>query len=159
MEYLASLMSAGDVGPIRKSLERLVAMRQYMRASNVDGEIKPEFATDVGMTPEELEDMFRMVAIADYDDRYVIPKRHGETSTTAFADQGSCGIDFDNGAAIPPGLGEMTGINAPDPVGGALAGGPFGDPVPGETRSEADPDFDVRDLLSKHGEGVRPSEN
>jgi nitrate reductase beta subunit len=146
MEYLASFLSAGDVAPVRKSLERLVAMRRYMRASNVDGEIRPEFATDAGMTPEELDDMFRMVAIADYEDRYVVPKRHGETSTTAYADQGSCGIDFDNGAAIPPGLGEMTGVNAPDPVGG-----PFGDGLPGESAEEPDPDFDVRNLLSKHG--------
>ncbi|MGB0120277.1 MAG: nitrate reductase subunit beta [Solirubrobacterales bacterium] len=146
MEYLAGFLSAGDVAPVRKSLERLVAMRRYMRASNVDGEIRPEFATDVGMTPEELDEMFRMVAIADYDDRYVIPKRHGETSTTAFADQGSCGIDFDNGAAIPPGLGEMTGVNAPDPVGG-----PFGAGLPAESAEEPDSDFDVRSMLSKHG--------
>jgi hypothetical protein len=134
-------------------------MRRYMRADVVDGEIKPEFATDAGMTPEELEDMFRMVAIADYDDRYVIPKRHGETSTTAFADQGSCGIDFDNGAAIPPGLGEMTGVNGPDPVGSALVGGPFGDALPGESRSEPDPNFDVRDMLTRHGGEGNPNAN
>ena len=146
MEYLASFLSAGDVAPVRKSLERLVAMRRYMRADVVDGEIKPEFATDAGMTPGELEEMFRMVAIADYDDRYVVPKRHGETSTTAFADQGSCGIDFDNGAAVPPGLGTMTGVNGPDPVGG-----PFGDGMPDGNGSEPDPDFDVREMLSKHG--------
>jgi nitrate reductase beta subunit len=152
MEYLASFLSAGDVAPVRKSLERLVAMRRYMRADVVDGEIRPEFATDAGMTPEELDDMFRMVAIADYDERYVIPKRHGETSTTAFADQGSCGIDFDNGAAVPPGLGTMTGVNGPDPVGG-----PFGDGMPGGDGAP-DPDFDVRDLLSRHG-GGNPNAN
>ena len=49
-----------------------------------------------------------MVAIGDYDERYVIPKRHGEVSTAAFAEQGSCGIDFVNGAAAP-GLAEQTG--------------------------------------------------
>jgi nitrate reductase beta subunit len=150
MEYLAGFLAAGDVAPVRKSLERLIAMRRYMRADTVDGEIRPEFATDAGMTPEDLEDMFRMVAIGDYEDRYVIPKRHGETSTTAFADQGSCGIDFENGAAIPPGLGEMTGVNAPDPVGG-----PFGDAMPGENGSEPDPDFDVRDMLTRHGGGAK----
>ena len=49
---------------------------------------------DVGMQPAEIEAMFEMVAIGDYDDRYVIPKRHGEVSADAFAEQGSCGIDF-----------------------------------------------------------------
>jgi nitrate reductase beta subunit len=45
--------------------------------------------------------MFRMVAIGDYDDRYVIPKRHGEASPTAFADQGSCGVDFAGAGLVP----------------------------------------------------------
>ena len=49
------------------------------------------------MEPAEIEEMFRMVAIGDYDDRYVIPKRHGEVSPDAFAEQGSCGIDFPAG--------------------------------------------------------------
>ena len=49
-----------------------------------------------------MEEMFRMVAIGDYDDRYVVPKRHGEVSPDAFAEQGSCGIDFVNGAPRRP---------------------------------------------------------
>ncbi len=138
IDYLASILTAGDPKPVRQSLERLVAMRRYMRAVNVEGQARPEIATDAGMEPEELEAMFRMTAIADYDDRYVIPKRHGEASAEAFAEQGSCGIDFANGAAVPPGLGDMTGVNAPDPVGGAI------------TSMQASPGgFDVRDLLSK----------
>jgi nitrate reductase beta subunit len=73
--------------------------------------------------------MFRMVAIGDYDERYVIPKRHGEASPTAFADQGSCGIDFANGAALV----------------GSGTGGHEGD----LDAVEADPDFDVRDYLTR----------
>ena len=49
-----------------------------------------------GWRSAEMEEMFRMVAIGDYDDRYVVPKRHGEVSPDAFAEQGSCGIDFVN---------------------------------------------------------------
>jgi hypothetical protein len=104
------------------------------------------------MEPHELEAMYRMVAIADYDDRYVIPKRHGEVSEGAFIEQGSCGIQFANGAPVP-GLGEMTGVNAPDPYTGALAAARDGDaPENGALAVEnPDPDFDVRDLLSRHG--------
>jgi nitrate reductase beta subunit len=69
-------------------------MRRYMRGVNISGEAEPEIAREVGMEPAELEQMFRMVAIGDYDERYVIPRRHGEASPAAFAEQGSCGIDF-----------------------------------------------------------------
>jgi nitrate reductase beta subunit len=79
---------------VRYSLRRLVAMRRYMREVNVTGEADPEIAREVGMEPAELEEMFRQVAIGDYDERYVIPRRHGEVSPVAFAEQGSCGIDF-----------------------------------------------------------------
>ena len=152
MEYLASILSAGDVGPVRRSLERLTAMRRYMRDLNLGDEARPEIATDAGMEPHELEAMYRMVAIADYDDRYVIPKRHGEVSEGAFVEQGSCGIKFANGAPVP-GLGEMTGVNAPDPYMGALAAARDGEaPETGALAvEEPDPDFDVRDLLSRHG--------
>ena len=112
VEYLASFMTAGDPAPVRRSLARLAAMRRFMRAANVDGRVDTAVAADVGMEPSEIEEMFRMVAIGDYDDRYVIPKRHGEASPDAFAEQGSCGIDFaaaGAGATAGAGLAAITG--------------------------------------------------
>jgi len=94
IEYLASFMTAGDPEPVRRSLARLAAMRRFMRAANVEGRVDTAIASDVGMTPDEIEAMFRMVAIGDYDDRYVIPKRHGEEGADAFGRQGSVGLDF-----------------------------------------------------------------
>jgi nitrate reductase beta subunit len=126
VSYLASFLSAGDPEPVRRSLRRLVAMRRYMRAKNLAKEPSPEIADEVEMDPAQLEAMFRMVAIGDYDERYVIPKRHGEASPTAFAEQGSCGIDFVNGAALPPGMSD------PEETG-------------------PDPDFDIRDQLTVRG--------
>ncbi len=131
-EYLAGFLSAGDPEPVRRSLRRLVAMRRYMRAENVAGEADPEIAREVGMEPAQLEAMFRMVAIGDYDERYVIPRRHGEASPAAFAEQGSCGIDFVNGAALPPGM--------------TYPGDPGAEPAAGP-----DPDFDIRDQLVQRG--------
>jgi nitrate reductase beta subunit len=131
VEYLASFLAAGDPEPVRRSLRRLVAMRRYMRGVNVDGEADPAIATEVGMEPAELEEMFRQVAIGDYDERYVIPRRHGEASPAAYAEQGSCGIDFAGGSAAP------------------LPADDFA-----EQREEAPADFDVRDLLvHRRGEG------
>jgi nitrate reductase beta subunit len=111
LDYLASFMSAGDPEPVRRSLARLAAMRRFMRAANVDGRVDAAVAEDVGMTPGEIEEMFQMVAIGDYDDRYVIPKRHGEVSPDAFAEQGSCGIDFSGvTATVVPGAANDNGI-------------------------------------------------
>ncbi len=44
------------------------------------------------MEPDEIERMFRLLAIARYDDRYVIPQTHGEAPGGAHAAQGACGI-------------------------------------------------------------------
>jgi len=137
VSYLAGFLSAGDPEPVRRSLRRLVAMRRYMRAENVAGEADPEIAREVGMEPAQLEAMFRMVAIGDYDERYVIPRRHGEASPAAFAEQGSCGIDFADAAALPPGM--------------SHPGDPGPEPAPGP-----DPDFDIRDqLVRRGGNGAR----
>jgi nitrate reductase beta subunit len=38
VEYLAELFTAGDVGPVRLALQRLAAMRSYMRAANLGEE-------------------------------------------------------------------------------------------------------------------------
>jgi nitrate reductase beta subunit len=111
LDYLASFMSAGDPEPVRRSLARLAAMRRFMRAANVDGRVDAAIAEDVDMTPAEIEEMFQMVAIGDYDDRYVIPKRHGEVSPEAFAEQGSCGIDFSGvTATVVPGAANDNGL-------------------------------------------------
>jgi nitrate reductase beta subunit len=80
----------------------MAAMRRFMRAADVDGRVDTAIATEVGMEPAEMEAMFRMVAISDYDDRYVVPKRHGELTPDAYAAQGSCGVDFVDGAPVPP---------------------------------------------------------
>jgi len=98
VEYLASFLSAGDPEPVRLSLRRLAAMRSFMRGWNIRGEGDPALAEAVGMTVDDVEDMYRQVAIADYDDRYVLPKAHGEVSASVLLDQGSCGLDF----AQPP---------------------------------------------------------
>jgi nitrate reductase beta subunit len=78
VEYLAGLFTAGDPAPVRGVLNRLAAMRAYQRRVNL-GEPRDEgIATAVGMTGSELDDMYRLLAIAKYADRYVIPAAHAE---------------------------------------------------------------------------------
>ncbi|MEU9558789.1 nitrate reductase subunit beta [Streptomyces fumanus] len=73
LEYLAELFAAGDTGPVRASLEKLAAMRAHMRAVTLGETPDPEVPAAVGMTPEAIEDMYRLLALAKYEERYVIP--------------------------------------------------------------------------------------
>ena len=78
VEYLAKLFTAGDVEPVNLVLRRLAAMRSYMRDLNLGREGDPAIPAAVGMSEEELYDMFRLLALAKYDERYVIPTAHAE---------------------------------------------------------------------------------
>ncbi len=78
LEYLANLFTAGDVEPVAEVLDKLAAMRSYMRDINLEREPREEIAQAVGMTGSEVKEMFRLLAIAKYDERYVIPTAHAE---------------------------------------------------------------------------------
>ena len=88
LEYLANLLTAGDVDVIRAVLHRLAAMRAYMRKREVLGETDDALPERVGLTGAELERMYRLLAIADYEDRYVIPQAHAELGRAADAGAG-----------------------------------------------------------------------
>ena len=49
------------------------------------------------MSVEDVEDMYRLLAIAKYEDRYVIPKAHTELAGRLMEQQGTCGLDFEGG--------------------------------------------------------------
>jgi nitrate reductase beta subunit len=97
VRYLANLLAAGDEEVIRTVLKRLAAMRSYMRERTISGSGDPELAAVVGMAPTELEEMFRLLAIADYEDRFVIPPAHRELAGRLSEEQGACGLDFAGG--------------------------------------------------------------
>ena len=78
IEYLANLFTAGDVAPVDAVLRRLAAMRSYMRDINLGRDPDESIPAAVGMEPEAMYDMFRLLALAKYDERYVIPAAHAE---------------------------------------------------------------------------------
>jgi nitrate reductase beta subunit len=114
VQYLAELFTAGDTAIVEQVLRRLAAMRSYMRDINLGRETQPQIPHSVGMTEEEIYEMYRLLAIAKYEERYVIP-----TAYTAQARElenlAGCSLDGEGG----PGMYE---------------GGPFGaaegDPMP-----------------------------
>jgi nitrate reductase beta subunit len=99
VQYLANLLTAGEEGPVVTALERMLAMRAYMRAKTVDGRIDHRVAEKVGLSAAQVEEMYRYMAIANYEDRFVIPTTHRETTEDAYDMKGSCGFTFGNGCS------------------------------------------------------------
>src|SRR3546814_313778 len=94
LKYLANLLTAGDEQPVALGLERMLAMRAYMRRKHVDGVLDATIVERVGLTERQVEEMYRYMAIADYEDRFVIPTSHKETATNAYDKRGPCGFRF-----------------------------------------------------------------
>ncbi|WP_165667848.1 nitrate reductase subunit beta [Metapseudomonas otitidis] len=100
VRYLANLLTAGDEQPVKLALKRLLAMRAYKRAEQVDGVQDLKVLESVGLSVAQCEDMYRYLAIANYEDRYVIPSAHREEAMSdAFAERSGCGFSFGSGCS------------------------------------------------------------
>jgi nitrate reductase beta subunit len=77
----------------------MLAMRAYQRAKHVDGETNLAALAQVELTQAEVEDMYHVMAIANYEDRFVIPSTHREYAENAFNVRGGCGFSFGNGCS------------------------------------------------------------
>jgi nitrate reductase beta subunit len=99
LRYLANMLTAGDEKPVARALERMLAMRAYMRAKSVDGVIDEAIAERVGLSGRAIEEMYRIMALADYEDRFVIPTTHREQVEEAYDLRGGCGFTDGNGCS------------------------------------------------------------
>ncbi len=99
LRYLANLLTAGDEFPVKLALERMLAMRAYMRARHVDAREAPEVLDQANMDRAMVEEMYRILALANYEDRFVIPTTHREYAENAFDLRSSCGFSFGNGCS------------------------------------------------------------
>lgn len=99
VKYLANLLTGGKEAPVRLGLKRMMAMRQYMRSKMIEGKPDVSYLDKVGLTPDLVEDMYKIMAIANYEDRYVIPTSHREETLDAFGESGGCGFSFGNGCS------------------------------------------------------------
>ncbi|MBT5784555.1 MAG: nitrate reductase subunit beta, partial [Candidatus Thioglobus sp.] len=77
-KYLANMFTAGDEKPIISSMSKLLAMRAHQRFKAVDGTDGKQVLADAGLSVEQAEDMYQMLGIANYEDRFVIPTSHEE---------------------------------------------------------------------------------
>jgi nitrate reductase beta subunit len=109
VQYLANLLTAGDTAPVIRALERMLAMRAYQRGKHVDGSPNIAALQQAGLSVAEVEEMYQVMAIANYEDRFVIPTTHREYAEDAFDLRGGCGFSFGNGCSDGAGEASLFG--------------------------------------------------
>lgn len=97
ISYLANLLTAGDESHIRTVLKKMAVMRTFMRSVQTGKEPQVNILEQLDLSEEDIRDMYRLLAIAKYDDRFVIPPSHREEVADLYSEQGSCGLDFAGG--------------------------------------------------------------
>jgi len=94
IRYLANLLTAGAEEPVRRALRTLLALRAYMRRRNIEGVADPSLLAPVGLSEAKAEQMYRIMAIANYEDRFVIPTSPKEVAENAYDQRGIAGFHF-----------------------------------------------------------------
>jgi len=89
LEYLAELFADGDVALVAGVLMKLAAVRSHMRAVST---ATPDDSHPAGLTGAELEDLYRLLAVAKIKDRFVIPKAHREDAAELAAWTSGCSL-------------------------------------------------------------------
>ena len=102
IDYLANLFTAGRVAPVREALRRLAMVRTVMRANQL-GQHPDVDPGDVGLSDADAEDLFRLLAIARYEDRYVVPPAHAENAGRLLAQHSMSGCSLESEGG--PGMG------------------------------------------------------
>jgi nitrate reductase beta subunit len=97
VRYLANLLTAGAEEPIVSALERMLAMRIHFRHRQLGEGDGMSVLEQAGLSREVAEEMHRYLAIANYEDRFVIPTGHKEVAEDAYGIRGACGFSFGNG--------------------------------------------------------------
>jgi len=93
VRYLANLLAAGDEQPVRSSLKRLLALRDCMRAERLGGSLPAERLAESGLDRRSLFDMYELLAIAKYEDRFVLPTAEAGRGSDVLPLQGEKGFD------------------------------------------------------------------
>jgi len=86
-----------------------------MRKKEVLGQVDEQLAESVGLSVSDLELMYRLLAIAKYDERYVIPPAHAEQAHALEELATECSLDFDGGPGMGGSgpFGEGSGVPTP----------------------------------------------
>jgi nitrate reductase beta subunit len=76
MEYLGKMFTGGNLGKLRYALRKELAVRVWRRhvtVGDVDEEKARAALVEADTTPEEADAIFKLSALATFDDRFVVP--------------------------------------------------------------------------------------
>ena len=118
MRYLANMLTAGDEKPIVHALRRMIAMRHYMRGKHFEDEVDTSVLKEVDLTENMVEEMYRAMAIANYEERFVIPTGHREETLDAYGERGASGFSFGTGRTSGGGHEQVDLFESKMPYGG-----------------------------------------
>ncbi len=99
VQYLAELFSAGNPEPVRAIIDDLVELRRYMRAKEFGSDAVPGGAgpyTDE--QAQRYDEMYRLLALAKYNERFNIPESARPTTEECHACQVAAGF---NSVSVP----------------------------------------------------------
>ncbi len=94
IEYLANLLTAGNVEVIRDVLKKLSLIRYYMRAKDIGKDFDSSLLEELNLKEGIIEEMYKLLAIAKYEDRFVIPTSHKEEYRNLYKEQGTAGYEL-----------------------------------------------------------------
>ncbi len=85
LKFLANLIGGGNERVVLESLKKQMAVRIYRRQKRI-GDVGEEKAkrilSEVGLTEQDAEEIYKLVSLATYQERFVIPETHREIKTT-----------------------------------------------------------------------------
>ena len=154
VEYLAELFTAGDVEPVDAVLKKLAAMRSYMRDINMGRDPDASIPAAVGMSEEDMYDMYRLLAIAKYDERYVIPPAHAEQAHSLEELATECSVSEYGGGPAGPVRRGLRGADADRGRELPDAPGPADRRLPGRPGEQGHPGQPAQ--LGRQGLAARP---
>jgi len=85
VRYLASLLSAGNEQLVIESLKKQMAVRIYQRhktVGDVTADVAKNALAQVGFSVEDADEIYTLLSLATYEERFVIPETHRESETT-----------------------------------------------------------------------------
>ncbi len=87
LEYLASLFTAGDADRVKNVLKKLLALRIYQRYVRLHKNPPGWIFEETSLTEKDFEEMYKVLAIAKMEDRFVIPTAHKEKAIKMFEEE------------------------------------------------------------------------
>ncbi|MEZ7871094.1 MAG: nitrate reductase subunit beta [Brachymonas denitrificans] len=116
IQYLANLLTAGKEEPVIQALETMVAMRRYMRKKSVEKVTDESTLAGTHLSGAQVEEMYQIMAIANYEDRFVIPTSHKEVVENTFDEKAACGFTFGNGCSTGTSQESLFGRKKASPI-------------------------------------------